>query len=247
MKVADITKLPENLTCKFDIVVLSRAMWATNHVEILQEARRILNFKGTLIVCEPYRRWNKTEDENRLETLLKSEGFVINWTERNKIENGYYHKFMYYISDKKFQISRSNAKESKQEVESIHLNESKHNESPNVRLTQSVLLSMEETNDETSNQSQSEKMESGSMISSSTSGRSRKNTPRLKEVSEEEKQKVISSINCEKLERSGNAKNRKDVYTTDELKKFCEDLGVAYISKDTKEKLVDKIKTCKSK
>jgi superfamily II DNA or RNA helicase/SAM-dependent methyltransferase len=238
VQVADITKLPENLTGKFDIVVLSRAMWATNHTEILQEARRILKFKGTLIICEPYRRWNKTEDDNRLETILKSEGFVINWAERNKIENGCYHKFMYYICDKKFQ-PKSNIKESKQEVTPMDPNPNK--ESPNIRLTQSVLLSMEEAND----QSSSEQMDIGSNISSSTSGRSRKKTPRVKEVSEEEKQKVISSIDWEKLERSGNPKNRKDVYSTLELKNFCEELGIACNSKDTKEKMVVKIKSCK--
>jgi len=264
VQVSDISKLPENLTGKFDIVVLSRAMWATNNVEILQEANRILKFNGSLIVCEPYRRWNKTEDENQLESILKSEGFIINHEERNKIENGCYHKFMYYICFKKFQMLRSNVKESKREVEAIPLNDSEeiqsiksieipvpvsNNRSTNVRLTQSVLLSMEESRDETSDYRSSQKVsseqiETMSMISSSTSGRSRKKI--VKEVSEEDKQKVISSINWKNLERSRNPKNRKDVYSIDELKKLCDELGIYYLSKDNKEKLVDKIEICKN-
>lgn len=75
-----------------DIVILSLAMWGSNCKEYLSEAYRILDIGGTLLIAEPYKRWNKVLDEqqnpiNRLVELLETESFKI----EKKIEK----KFMF--------------------------------------------------------------------------------------------------------------------------------------------------------
>ena len=65
-----------------DIAILSLAMWGSNCKEYLCEAHRILDTGGTLLIAEPYKRWNKELDEdqkpiNRLVKLLEENNFTI--------------------------------------------------------------------------------------------------------------------------------------------------------------------------
>jgi hypothetical protein len=75
-----------------DIAILSLAMWGINHKEYLEEVYRILDTGGTLLIAEPFKRWNKDLDEkgnpiNKLVDLLQENNFTI----IEKIEN----KFMF--------------------------------------------------------------------------------------------------------------------------------------------------------
>ena len=65
-----------------DIAILSLAMWGSNCKDYLQEAYRILDTGGTLLIAEAYKRWNKELDEegnpiNRLVNLLEENNFTI--------------------------------------------------------------------------------------------------------------------------------------------------------------------------
>jgi superfamily II DNA or RNA helicase len=65
-----------------DIAILSLAMWGSNCKEYLEEAYRILDTGGTLLISEPYKRWNKDLDPdgnpiNRLVKLLEQNNFTI--------------------------------------------------------------------------------------------------------------------------------------------------------------------------
>ena len=65
-----------------DVAILSLAMWGSNCKEYLQEAHRILDTGGTLLIAEAYKRWNKELDEqgkpiNRLVNLLEENNFTI--------------------------------------------------------------------------------------------------------------------------------------------------------------------------
>ena len=68
-------------------------MWGSNcKKDYLEEAHRILDTGGTLLIAEAYTRWNKELDEqgkpiNRLVNLLEENNFTI----IEKIEN----KFMF--------------------------------------------------------------------------------------------------------------------------------------------------------
>ena len=74
-----------------DIVILSLAMWGSNCEDYLSEAYRILDIGGTLLIAEPYKRWNDLDEQhntiNRLVALLETESFKI----EKKIEK----KFMF--------------------------------------------------------------------------------------------------------------------------------------------------------
>jgi len=75
-----------------DIAILSLAMWGSNCKEYLQEAYRILDTGGTVLIAEAFKRWNKELDDegnpiNRLVNLLEENNFTI----IEKIEN----KFMF--------------------------------------------------------------------------------------------------------------------------------------------------------
>jgi superfamily II DNA or RNA helicase len=69
-----------------DIVILSLAMWGSNCKEYIQEAYRILDTGGTLLIAEPYKRWNKLDEQdkpvNKLVKLL--EKFTIIQNEERK-------------------------------------------------------------------------------------------------------------------------------------------------------------------
>ena len=75
-----------------DVAILSLAMWGSNCKDYLEEAHRILDTGGTLLIAEAYTRWNKELDEeqrpiNKLVILLEENNFTI----KEKIEN----KFMF--------------------------------------------------------------------------------------------------------------------------------------------------------
>ena len=62
-----------------DIAILCLAMWGSNCVEYIQEAHRILDTNGILLVSEPYKRWYDAEtQENPLVKLLAKNGFKVN-------------------------------------------------------------------------------------------------------------------------------------------------------------------------
>ena len=65
-----------------DIAILSLAMWGSNCKEYLEEAYRILDTGGTLLIAEAYKRWNKDLDPegnpiNKLVKLLEQNNFTI--------------------------------------------------------------------------------------------------------------------------------------------------------------------------
>ena len=65
-----------------DIAILSLAMWGSNCKEYLQEVHRILDVGGTLLIAEPFNRWNKELDDegnpiNKLIKLLEENNFTI--------------------------------------------------------------------------------------------------------------------------------------------------------------------------
>ena len=62
-----------------DIAILSLAMWGSNCKEYIQEAHRILDTGGTLLIAEPYKRWNK-ECDNQGNPINK----LVNWLKENE-------------------------------------------------------------------------------------------------------------------------------------------------------------------
>ena len=61
-----------------DIVILSLSMWGSNCKDYLEEAYRILDEGGKLLIAEPYRRWYDEENNiNKLVNLLKEYKFNI--------------------------------------------------------------------------------------------------------------------------------------------------------------------------
>ena len=72
-----------------DIAILSLAMWGSNCKEYLEEAYRILDTGGTLLIAEAYKRWNKELDTqgnpiNKLVKLLQENNFTIIEKTENK-------------------------------------------------------------------------------------------------------------------------------------------------------------------
>lgn len=109
IQVCNISKLPQKYTNYFDVVVLSRAMWATNKKDLLSEASRILKSTGKLYICEPFKRWNWNKEEgkfaeNGLDQLLINCNFRIHLENKTRIINRQYPKFMYYVCQKSFVV-----------------------------------------------------------------------------------------------------------------------------------------------
>ena len=72
-----------------DIAILSPAMWGSNCKEYIQEAYRILDTGCTLLIAEPFKRWNKELDDegkpvNKLVKLLEENNFTIIQNEERK-------------------------------------------------------------------------------------------------------------------------------------------------------------------
>ena len=72
-----------------DIAILSPEMWGSNCKEYIQEAYRILDTGCTLLIAEPFKRWNKELDDegkqvNKLVKLLEENNFTIIQNEERK-------------------------------------------------------------------------------------------------------------------------------------------------------------------
>tara|TARA_Y100001980_G_C14524680_1_gene300135 strand:- start:46 stop:1551 length:1506 start_codon:yes stop_codon:yes gene_type:complete len=61
-----------------DVAILCLAMWGSNCKEYLKEAYRILDTGGTLLISEPYKRWNQELDEQG-----KPINKLVNWLQEN--------------------------------------------------------------------------------------------------------------------------------------------------------------------
>jgi superfamily II DNA or RNA helicase/SAM-dependent methyltransferase len=96
VQVHNIAKLPNKFHHQFDVVVLSRVLWATNKEQVIQEAIKLMKPNGYMYICEPFRRWNRDFKTNKLEILLQRLDLQILWKLNTKVENKQYHKFMYY-------------------------------------------------------------------------------------------------------------------------------------------------------
>ena len=63
-------------------------MWGSNCKDYIQESYRILDTCGTLLISEPYKRWNELDDEgkpiNKLVKLLEENNFTIIENQENK-------------------------------------------------------------------------------------------------------------------------------------------------------------------
>lgn len=60
-----------------DVVVLCLALWGSNCSDYIKEANRILDAGGTLIVLEPFKRWNEDDGTNRLKDIVERHGFTV--------------------------------------------------------------------------------------------------------------------------------------------------------------------------
>jgi superfamily II DNA or RNA helicase len=87
--VADMGALPFEEE-SFDIAVLSRSLWARNHLDVLKEAYRILKSGGRAVICESFHRWLKQDESGVTNTLLndlKTTGFEIIHEEGTKMDD----------------------------------------------------------------------------------------------------------------------------------------------------------------
>lgn len=100
--VADMSALPfEDET--YDIAVLSRSLWARNHMDVLKEVYRILKCGGRVVICESFRRWLNLEEEIPVNTLvedLKTAGFDVIYEEGTSHDDTVDNVFQYIIVTK---------------------------------------------------------------------------------------------------------------------------------------------------
>ena len=80
-----------------DLAILCLAMWGSNCEEYLEEAHRILDTQGRLVVIEPSKRW---EDGKRLREMLLKNNFVVT-KEEVELPNGTIHKFCMFVVSKR--------------------------------------------------------------------------------------------------------------------------------------------------
>jgi len=97
--IADMSALPFEDEI-YDIVVLSRSLWARNHMDVLKEVYRILKCGGRVVVCESFRRWLNPEEETPVNTLvedLKTAGFEVAYEEGTSHQDTVESVFQYII------------------------------------------------------------------------------------------------------------------------------------------------------
>ena len=88
--IADLQDIGDDV---YDIIVLSRAMWAKNYKQVLAEAWRILKQGGKIIVCEPFKRWWDTEKEsNTLLQLFEEQGWDLSHSHGAELDEDGCHK-----------------------------------------------------------------------------------------------------------------------------------------------------------
>lgn len=88
----DISKIPLE-DHNINITILCLSMWGSNCSTYLDEANRILEDNGTLLIIEPKKRWTEEDGSNRLEKLVLDKGFQIK--KQHKISNDADDKFMF--------------------------------------------------------------------------------------------------------------------------------------------------------
>ncbi len=95
--IADMGSLPyEDET--YDIAILSRSLWARNHLDVMQETFRILKSGGRAVICESFRRWlSKETQENTLLHDLKTIGFEIIYEEGTRTDDTVEDVFQYVM------------------------------------------------------------------------------------------------------------------------------------------------------
>lgn len=83
VQVHNLGLLPNDWSARFDVAVLCRALWGTDYIKVLKEAKRVLkqNPSSILLVVEPFKRWwcrkqAKTEG-NSLIAALQEAGFTV--------------------------------------------------------------------------------------------------------------------------------------------------------------------------
>jgi superfamily II DNA or RNA helicase/ubiquinone/menaquinone biosynthesis C-methylase UbiE len=95
VSVADMSSLPYDDE-SFDFAILSRSLWARNHMDVLKETYRILKSGGRVIVCESFHRWMKGE-ENELVRDLQKTGFELVFQEGTSSNDEVLDVFQYIV------------------------------------------------------------------------------------------------------------------------------------------------------
>lgn len=101
--VADMAALPYDDET-YDIAVLSRSLWARNHMDVLTETFRILKSGGRAIICESFRRWQEAAAGAGSDTLINGllrdlalVGFEIIQQEGTSVDDAVDDVFQYII------------------------------------------------------------------------------------------------------------------------------------------------------
>jgi superfamily II DNA or RNA helicase len=92
---ADMAALPYDDE-SYDFAILSRSLWARNHLDVMKETLRILKSGGRAVICESFQRWMKGS-ENELLHDLKATGFEIVYEEGTRVEDTVEDVFQYVV------------------------------------------------------------------------------------------------------------------------------------------------------
>jgi superfamily II DNA or RNA helicase len=93
--IADMAALPFEEE-SYDFAILSRSLWARNHLDVMKETSRVLKSGGRAVICESFQRWMR-ESENELLRDLKATGFEIVYEEGTKIDDTVDDVFQYVV------------------------------------------------------------------------------------------------------------------------------------------------------
>jgi superfamily II DNA or RNA helicase len=97
--VADMSVLPYEDE-SYDFAILSRSLWARNHLNVLKETYRILKSGGRAIVCESFQRWMNEQKENELLQDLEKTGFEVVFQEGTSLNDTVLDVFQYVVGRK---------------------------------------------------------------------------------------------------------------------------------------------------
>jgi superfamily II DNA or RNA helicase/ubiquinone/menaquinone biosynthesis C-methylase UbiE len=93
---ADMSALPYEDE-SYDFAILSRSLWARNHMDVLKETYRILKSGGRAIVCESFQRWMNEQKENELLQDLGKFAFEVVFQEGTSMDDKILDVFQYII------------------------------------------------------------------------------------------------------------------------------------------------------
>ena len=84
VRVHDIAALPESWTSKFNAAVLCRSIWFTDRMRIINEAVRIVQTGGRIIVCHGFnpaksKHWNTETHTNMLKADFEATGCDVEY------------------------------------------------------------------------------------------------------------------------------------------------------------------------